>query len=196
MSMDSFYPSPMTVPGGLTTDAFVLEPLTPDHVEVDYQAVMATRSKLRVWGGTSWPTDDFDLAGNLADLEMHHREHGQRDAFTYTVLNPDRSECLGCVYITPLQRLVVANPDLRAGPHDAVVGFWAASTVAGEAIRIGLARTLRRWLVDAWAFTSVRFAVRSGLAEQLDLLTDLGLSEESRVAVPGRTGEFALFPVS
>jgi len=192
--MDSaFYPSPRPVPDGLTHPHFVLEQLTPEHLERDYEAVMASREMLRRWSGTSWPADDFTLAGNLEDLEMHDGEHRRREAFTYAVLSPDRSTCLGCVYITPLSNLRKSNPDLDAAPHDAVVGFWVVSTPDGEGLTAVLLEVLRAWLSATWQFTSVRYAVRPHLTEQVALLTDAGLKEDRRVHVTSRNSEFILF---
>lgn len=188
-----FYPSPLPIPTRLERDSFIVEPLTGEHVQRDYAAVMASREMLRRWGGTTWPTDDFDLAGNLADLEMHDAEHRRRDAFTYTVLSPDAMECLGCVYITPLSRLVDANPGLRAEERDAVVGFWAASTPRGLAVEAELAAELITWLGNAWRFESVAFAVRDELTEQHRLLEELGLTAGAQITVPNRTGVFTLF---
>ncbi len=188
-----FYPSPRPLPESLTHARFVLEPLTAEHVERDYQAVMASREMLRRWSGTTWPADDFTLAGNLEDLEMHDGEHRRREAFTYTVLSPDRSTCLGCVYITPLSVHAEENPGLEAGPHDAVVGFWVASTPSGNGLDRLLLDELRRWLAEDWDFESVSFAVRPALAEQVDLLRTAGLAEHRRIFVQARQSDFILF---
>lgn len=189
----AFYPSPRPVPDGLTHPHFVLEPLTPEHLERDYEAVMASREMLRRWSGTSWPADDFTLAGNLADLEMHDGEHRRREAFTYTVLSPDRSTCLGCVYITPLSRHAPANPGMDPGPREAVVTFWVVSTPAGEGIAVALLESLRRWLAADWEFESASFAVRRELVEQVRLFHESGLADHRRIFVAARDSEFSLY---
>ena len=46
----------------------------------------------------------MSLAENLADLEMHERDFENRAGFTYTVLDPESGDVIGCVYIYPLRR--------------------------------------------------------------------------------------------
>lgn len=188
-----FYPPPRPIPAGLVEADFLLEPLTPAHVEVDYEAVMSSRPMLRRWSGTDWPADEFTLEGNLEDLEMHDGEHRRREAFTYTVLATDRRSCLGCVYITPLSAQAEANPGLDPGPHDAVVSFWSTSSSAGQRIAGRLLASLRAWLDDAWEFDSISFAVRPELTEQVALLGEAGLDVFRRVMVVARGQEFLLF---
>ena len=102
----SFYPEPHPVPALLRTDELVCKPLTTDHVHLDYAALMVSNEMLQLWSGTSWPSADFTIEENWEDLDMHDREHQERVAFTYTVLNPDETECLGCIYINPLTSYV------------------------------------------------------------------------------------------
>ena len=188
-----FYPEPRPVPAGIRHELFLMEPLSPAHLDRDYAAVMASRQKLRRWSGTSWPADDFTVDGNLEDLEMHFDEQQRRIAFTYTVLSPNGSTCLGCVYITPLTNQLEANPDLDAGPHDAVVTFWTTTGPAGDAIAHSLFATLRTWLSEQWEFGQVVFAVRPELSEQVAFLEYAGLEEQRRVMVASRESEYILF---
>src|SRR5436309_16092952 len=98
-----FYPSDAPVPAGRRTGRLVLRPLCAADAAVDYDAVISSAAELRRWSGSSWPADDFTLAENRDDLERHEREHEERAAFTFTVLSPDLTRCLGCVYLTPLR---------------------------------------------------------------------------------------------
>src|SRR5262245_61939742 len=123
-----FYPTNAHVPADLRSDEFVLKPLTPAHVEMDYAALMVSKDMLRSWGGSTWPDDDFTVADNLKDLERHHREHESRVALTFTVMNPAETECLGCVYLNPLESLLRytkgAEELASVGGHVAYVAFW------------------------------------------------------------------------
>jgi hypothetical protein len=61
------------VPAGLSTEQFVLRPITADDAELDHGAVMETREHLRSWEQSTWPEDDFTVEANrkdLADLEQ------------------------------------------------------------------------------------------------------------------------------
>jgi hypothetical protein len=78
-----------SAPATTTIDEFFLEPLTTDHVELDYAAVMDTREWLREWSGSTWPADDFTVDENREDLARHQREHEEGVAFTFTVLRSD-----------------------------------------------------------------------------------------------------------
>jgi RimJ/RimL family protein N-acetyltransferase len=88
------------VPAELRTDEFVLRPIRATDAELDYRAVMETREYLRLWEQSTWPADDFTVDANREDLVGLEERHDAHRAFTYTVLDPDGVECLGCVYVT------------------------------------------------------------------------------------------------
>ena len=44
---------------------------------------------------------NFTMEENFIDLVRHEREHISNEAFTYTILNIRKDECLGCIYIVP-----------------------------------------------------------------------------------------------
>ena len=90
----------------LSLPAFTLEPLGPRHNESDYAAWSSSFVHIRAtpgfpWG--SWP-HEMSLAENLGDLEMHERHFETRVGFTYTVLDPESGEVIGCLYIYPVAR--------------------------------------------------------------------------------------------
>ena len=70
-----FYPAGVPVPQGKRTSCLRLRPLRVTDVELDYKAVMSSAEMLHRWSQSDWPTDDFTLAQNLADLQRHEREH-------------------------------------------------------------------------------------------------------------------------
>jgi hypothetical protein len=189
-----FYPPDRDVPTSLHTDEFVLVPLTTEHVDLDYAALMASVEMLRTWSGTPWPEDDFTVDDNRQDLDRHDREHREREAFTFTVLTLDRTECLGCVYITPLGLLAEANPDLPAGMPDdaAVVGFWVTQPRQADRLDERLLGALRAWFQEAWSFPAVYFATREVNEQQLELFGSAGLERRWAVVVPGRNDHFVL----
>ena len=175
-----FYPKDAHVPTELRTDEFLLEPLSPAHVELDYAALMDSKEMLRRWSQSDWPADDFTLADNLEDLEMHDQEHRERTAFTYTVLDPSGSECLGCVYIQPMAPLY-EQEDARAAPeggdYRARVAFWVRQPRLADDLDRRLLRTLIDWFAREWAFSRVVFSTSALDARQLQVLADAGLSQ-------------------
>ena len=101
-----FVPDDFIVPDGLIHDHFILQMLEPSITELDYQAVMSSRVNLRTIFAENdeWPADDMTLADNLNDLITHEKEFMARAAFAYTVLNTDKTKCIGCIYIEPSNR--------------------------------------------------------------------------------------------
>lgn len=191
----TFFTADRSVPTVVRTDEFVLESLTVAHVEVDHAALMASVQMLRLWGGTSWPSADFSVEDNLRDLELHEREHRDRVAFTYTVLTPQKDECLGCVYVTPLTHLVEANADLLADvPVDAaVVRFWITQPRLADALDERVLATLRRWFAEEWPFSTVSYCTREANIQQMQMMEAAGLARRHSVVFPDRAGSFVLF---
>jgi hypothetical protein len=190
----TFLAEDRSVPSAVRTDEFVLEPLTVAHVEVDHAALMAGVGMLRLWGGTSWPSADFSVEDNLRDLELHEREHRERVAFTYTVLTPEKDECLGCVYVTPLTHLVGANADVLVDvPVDAaVVRFWITQPRLDDVLDERLLATLRRWFAEEWPFSTVSYCTREANTQQLQMMEAAGLARRYSVVFPHRAGSFVL----
>lgn len=153
---------------------------------------MDSRAHLREWSGTTWPDDDFPLAENVADLERHAREQRDRQAFAYTVLNPHGTECVGCVYLTPLAELAEENPELADRPGRAVVvDFWVRSSRLEGGLDRTLFDALVEWLAEEWDFDEVWFAVRVGPERQRAVVASrCELSGEISV---GRRGRYELF---
>ncbi len=187
-----FYPPPRRVPSSLRTSKLLLAVLGPGHVELDYDALMDSRSHLRQWSGTEWPADDFTLTENLADLERHAREQRDREAFAYTVLNPHGTECVGCVYMIPIAQLAGEHPELAAHPAaTAVVDFWVRASRLEERLDEVLFDALLDWLADAWDFDQVWFGVREGCDRQRALVS--ARCEVGPEVTAGRRGRYELF---
>lgn len=186
-----FYPEPLPVPRQLATPLFLLEPLTPAHVALDYAALLESKAQLRLWSGSDWPDDGFTLADNRADLEWHADEHARRIAFTYTVLTPDRRRCLGCVYIKSLASIL---PGAAAVPTDSATRFWITTPLLADGRDRDLLRALLDWFdSDAWRFTRTFFTTRAVHSRQVALFDALGLVRHGRVDMPNRGGTHLLY---
>jgi len=165
----------------LRTERLLLRPLLTSDAGLDYDAVMSDPAALRRWSQASWPADDFTLDENRADLERHEREHREGVAFTFTVLSPDGSRCLGCVYVQPVRAEVL--PHVPSSRWPTQVAFWVrASEVASELDRHLLA-TLRNWFAADWRFDLVLFAVAVGDARQRELMAESGLARRAEVTL-------------
>jgi hypothetical protein len=143
--VSGFVPDVFDPPTTLVTEGFVLEPLGPQHNDSDYEAWTSSMDHIHATPGfedASWPRE-MTLDENLADLERHAREFEQREAFTFTVLEPRSSRVIGCVYIYPSDR----------SQNDADVRSWVRATHAelDDPLRHGVAA----WLARDWPFRSV-----------------------------------------
>lgn len=149
--MTGFVPEGFEPPPGLTGKGFVLEPLGPEHNERDYAAWTSSVEHIRAtpgYEGRSWP-HPMTLEDNLGDLEMHARHFAAREGFTYTVLDPETRDVIGCVYVYPADD----------GVHDAQVRSWVRASRAD--LDVPLWRAVSDWLASgAWPFTNVLYASR------------------------------------
>jgi hypothetical protein len=126
----AFVPDGFAVPRELVTEEFRLEPLGPQHNAGDYEAWMSSIDHIRAtpgFEGWRWPDPEMTPEQNLGDLRQHAEEFAQRSGFTYTVLDPTGTLCLGCVYILPTgaplfaRRQIAAIDDARWSEYDVAV---------------------------------------------------------------------------
>lgn len=187
------------VPPGLWTDEFVLRPIAADDAELDHAAVMETREYLRLWEQSTWPDDDFTVEANrkdLVDLEQRHAEHR---AFTYTVLDPDGTECLGCVYLFPTNATFLARStvtpvrDDEWASVDAVIYFWVRLSRIAKGMDERLLAALREWFAEEWKLERTVYVTNEQFAQQVDLIARTDLSLQFELVEPGKPGTYLVF---
>jgi hypothetical protein len=142
----TFVPNGFEPPLRLEAEAFVLEPLGPEHNESDYAAWTSSMEHIHAspgWAESTWP-HAMTLDENRGDLERHARDFAERTGFTYTVLATDDESVIGCVYIYPVEG------------HDARVLSWVR--VDRAELDGPLRDAVRAWLRDAWPFADVEYA--------------------------------------
>jgi hypothetical protein len=142
----SFVPDGFEPPRRLDADAFVLEPLGPEHNDSDYAAWTSSMEHIHAspgWAESTWP-HAMTLDENRGDLERHARDFAERRGFTYTVLAADDDAVIGCVYIYPVEG------------HDARVLSWVRADQAE--LDAPLRDAVSAWLRDAWPFADVEYA--------------------------------------
>lgn len=152
----SFLPDDFEPPGGLVTPDFMLEPLGPQHNTRDHAAwtssmahILATPGIVDLAGDEApWPVP-MAPDENLRDLERHAEDFAARRGFTYTVLDPERRDVIGCLYIYPP----------RDDDHDVRVQSWVrASHAELDAV---LWRAVSNWLAAEWPFRNPEYAPRT-----------------------------------
>ncbi len=149
MNKKPFVPVDFVVPPVLETDRFRLRMLAVGDNEKDYEAVMETQARFHAMGLT-WPREGFTLAENLADLERHQQEFLDREAFAYTVVSPDESRVLGCVYINP--------EDSESA--DARVRMWVRESEYEKGLDPVLFEAVKAWIEAEWPFRAVIYMER------------------------------------
>lgn len=188
-----------TVPEVLARNEFLIRPLLATDVELDYAAVMESKEFLRKWEQSSWPEDDFTLAGNLEDLERHEREHINRESFTFTVMNPTETECLGCIYIFPRTGRWLAKAeespigDSVWEEYEAAILFWIRQSRLAERMDRQLLDILRPWFEQEWTFDGHTFLVSELFEQQVAMFEEAGLQPQFEVQFPKQSGKFLAY---
>ncbi|MEM8765863.1 MAG: hypothetical protein AAGE43_00335 [Pseudomonadota bacterium] len=150
MTGDKLVATDFPVPEGLEHEAFRLRMLAASDAEADYEAVMASAARLRAGSENGWPRIGFTLAENLADLERHEQEFYDRVAFAYTMVAPDESSVLGCVYFNP-----PTSPEADVNVH-----LWVRDE-HHPALTRTLYEAVVAWLVKDWPFERIHWARQS-----------------------------------
>jgi len=147
-----FVPADFTPPTSLDTDQFRLEPLGPQHNEADHAAWMSSIDHIRATPGYAdgdWPpVEGMTLDANLSDLRGHADDFVARRGFTFTVLDPDDGDVIGCVYLYP-----AATDD-----EDVTAKSWVRASRAN--LDVPLADAVAAWLDAVWPWPRVNRAGR------------------------------------
>ncbi len=189
-----------SIPAGLKTEEFFLRPILATDAARDFAAVMETRVDLRVWEQSSWPADDFTVEANRQDLADLEQRHVDRRAFTYTVLDPGGTECLGCVYIFPTTATFLAKAsvtsvveDARWAEVDAVVYFWVRESRIPSDLDARLLAAIEPWLAEDWALARTVFVTNERFERQVQLLERAGLQVNFELREPGKPAKYLVY---
>jgi GNAT superfamily N-acetyltransferase len=129
-----------------------------------------------------YPPEDFSVEDNLADLQQMDERHRTGSRYTYTVMNADETEALGCVYLIPtddpwLQTAEVTSVDgTGLSSYDATVSFWVRPSTWGNGFERTLLAAVRSWLRDDWAIERPVFLTNEHLDHQIATIDSLGLA--------------------
>jgi hypothetical protein len=148
MSSDAFVPLDFDPPTDLVTHRFRLEPLGPQHNAADHAAWTSSIEHIRATPGfgedSRWPPrEGMSLEQNLGDLTRHADDFARRTGFTFTVLDPDSDDVIGCVYVYPSK-----SDDL-----DVTVHSWVRADRAN--LDEPLADAVAAWLAADWPWERV-----------------------------------------
>jgi hypothetical protein len=143
--VNELVPADYDVPLGLEHERFRLRMLSIDDVVKDFDAICDRVDK----HGQAQPPFVPTVAENLVDLGWHQKEFELRRSFAYTVVAPDESQVLGCVYLNPSET------------HDARVNMWVRKTAWQDGLDPVLESAVRAWLDREWPFEAVDWGDRA-----------------------------------
>lgn len=182
-------------PAGLRTDEFLLRPIRASDAALDYEAVMASKEYLRPWEQTGWPADDFTVDANRADLVKLERWHAAGERFTYTVLDPTGTQCLGCVYIAPTgaplfaRKQIAAIDGARWSEYEVAVHFWVRTSRLADGLDRRLLDALGPWLEDDWHIERHLIVTNEQVAQQVSLIESTDRRLRFRLTDPKEPGK-------
>lgn len=160
---------------------------------------METKELLRAWEQTGWPADDFTVEGNREDMVKLARRHDSGESFTYTVMNPAQTQCLGCVYIFPTNAKYYAKSQITpvAGEawsdFDTAVSFWIRQSRLAAELDRTLVEELDRWLAQVWSLPKRLFMTNEQFLQQVTMLQAAGLHLKFRLDFPSEPGATLAF---
>lgn len=146
-------PSSFTVPEKLVTPEFTFRKLTYHDTEIDYKAVMSSIDIIKQTRGGSWPEETLTFEDDQIDLAWHQREFENRSSFAYTIVSPDGSECLGCLYLYQPGFRAPAEPGTQVD-----LSFWVTQTAYDQGLYPVVYKTLDSWLQSAWPFKKYTYS--------------------------------------
>jgi hypothetical protein len=138
-------PESFAVPASLEHERFRLRMLSVDDVVKDFDAICDRVDR----DGNREPPFVETVRENLVDLGWHQKEFELRRSFAYTVVAPDESQVLGCVYLNPSET------------HDVRVRMWVRRSAWDDGLDPVLEATVREWVATDWPFTRVDWADRA-----------------------------------
>ena len=126
--------------------------LTVNDVVKDYDAVMTSLDHLQemflpLW---NWPKENLTLEQDLIDLGWHQKEFQKRSSFAYTVVKPDESQVVGCLYIDPSEK----------SGFDAEIYMWVRESELLNGLDPLLFSTVKKWIETDWPFKNPAYPLR------------------------------------
>lgn len=177
----------------------MLRPLLSSDAQLDFDAVIESREFLRKWEQSTWPADDFTVEANREDLLKHERQHVDGEAFTYTVMNLDQTDCLGCVYVLPPDAKMFTGAHVTAigadnwSDCDATVFFWVRKSRLAEGLDRALLDALLAWFEREWSFEAPVIVTNEQFDQQVAMIESTDLIRRFELIVPGSPGRYLAY---
>lgn len=140
------------VPTSAAGPGFVLQPLGPDLVKIDFEAYMSSVEHLQqtFTRSTDWPHAGISDADALLDMQTEAGRFARRESFAYSVLTPDGKRERGCLYVSP-------SP---VPGYDAQVRIWVTKAEYDAGFDKQLEAWAHGWIAAKWPFAKVAWPGR------------------------------------
>jgi hypothetical protein len=189
----------ISAPSRYETHEFVLRPILASDAQLDYDAVMESREFLRNWEQSTWPEDDFTVEANREDLAKAERKHASGENFTYTVMNPDQTECFGCVYVfSPESNWLSPGHAKAVGAHqwsdcDAVFLFWIRKSRLAQGMDRSLLDSVLAWVERDWSLNAAVVMTNEQFDQQVAMIEGTDLQRRFEVKLPDDPGTYLAY---
>jgi hypothetical protein len=176
-----------------------LRPILASDAELDYAAVMESREFLRKWEQSTWPEEDFTVEANREDMAKPERRHASGESFTYTVMNLDQTECLGCVYVFSPEGNWLSDAQVVAvgadewSDSDAVILFWVRKSRLAAGTDSLLLDSLRTWFEREWSFDAPVVMTNEQFDQQVAMIEGTDLRRRFEVKLPDDPGKYLAY---
>jgi hypothetical protein len=176
-----------------------LRPILASDAELDYDAVMESREFLRKWEQSPWPEDDFTVEANREDMVKAERRHASGEAFTYTVMNLDQTECLGCVYVFSPESNWLSVGNVKAvgadqwSDCDAVFLFWVRKSRLAQGMDCPLLDSVLTWFEPDWNFDAPVVMTNEQFDQQVAMIEGTGLQRRFEIKLPDDPGTYLAY---
>jgi RimJ/RimL family protein N-acetyltransferase len=168
---------------GFAGNGFIVRPLVPSDVVLDHEAVMSSREFLYHWEQEPpYPPEDFSVEDNLGDLEKMDGEHRNGTRYTYTVMNADETQTLGCIYLFPNDDRMYPSAEVTShdgtgfSSIDAAVAFWVRVSSWEAGFERELLEAVIGWLRNDWTLERPVIITNEKLDHQIATIESLGLT--------------------
>lgn len=168
---------------GFAGDGFIVRPLEPSDAVLDHDAVMSSRDFLFHWEqDPPYPPEDFSVEDNRSDLEWMDDNHRHGRRYTYTVMNADETQAVGCIYIIPSDdpmyrtAVVTSHDGTDLSTCDATVSFWVRPSTWDDGFERTLLEAVLGWLRNEWSLERSVIITNEMLDHQIATIESVGLT--------------------
>ena len=179
--MSNPWSSDFDPPSVLDTDRVHLESLGPEHLDIDFRALMGSRQHLTRnlhWGGMF--KGGLSRDDDSKEMQRHRGEFERREAYAYAGLEPgDRNKYIACVYINPSSGSEQRQPATQ-------LTFWVIEDEVATDLDSHLFTSLMEWLKSDWPFETVVVPFYEENERGIESATAMGLTRRDQRDDEGR----------